>query len=490
MGNMKKITAFLLAAFLFSCEYQFPESKQFTDSDLGELNTEKVIAIGDGFLGGAMDGALYSAGQNNSVAAIIVSELNKIKETDFNVAEINAENGFNFYESNEDITHGKWIYRFLDYAAEEPDRILSAGQPVTSFSGEKNNLNDLTVPLFKTKHLDGVNPFENSYRYFARVFNTATSVSPQITGKSPTLVLLWLGINDYLEYAMNGATNDEMLIELNKARGSFQSLITVLLNETDAKIVIGNMIPIKDLPFFYLNQYNFVRLTNAEKGAAQARFSDYNNGVAKFNVGKPMSEWRKMISFEDNGSTLYPQAVVVEDPEMNPAFYPDGSPMENYRQLTENEMALFSITPQMVSNGFGSKIPVPDKYYLSEKQIEKINQFVDEFNQDLEGLVKNWDSERLLLVDVKTVLQKITATGRIDSWGFRESDDLVYQNGVPVLARLEQNSIFSLDAIHFNQRGNAIIANEFIKAINQKFGSNIPLANVNAYKGNTYQFSF
>ena len=144
----------------------------------------------------------------------------------------------------------------------------------------------------------------------------------------------------------------------------------------------------------------------------------------------------------------------------------------------------------MVSNGFGSKIPVPDKYYLSEKQIEKINQFVDEFNQDLEGLVKNWDSERLLLVDVKTVLQKITATGRIDSWGFRESDDLVYQNGVPVLARLEQNSIFSLDAIHFNQRGNAIIANEFIKAINQKFGSNIPLANVNAYKGNTYQFSF
>jgi hypothetical protein len=478
----------LIIVFAGGCTYQFPEEPEFTESDLGEINAEKVIAVGDGFLGGAMDGSFYTDGQNNSVASIIVSQIRKIKEVEFNKAEINTENGYNFYESIANNIYGKWIYRFSDNSAEQPVRQLTSGEKVPAFSGNKNDLHDLTVPLFTTKNLNGpsldkINP------YFSRVYDPSMSIKPQIIDKSPTLVLLWLGINDYLEYAINGAVEEEMLVQLSEFRENFQTFIHQLLQHTDAKIVMGNLIPVNDLPYFYMSQYNFIRLTNAERASAQDSYNKYNSGVAKYNVGKPMSEWRQMISFEDNGSTLYPQAIVVDDPQMAPAFYPDGTLMENFRQLSENEMALLSFTPQMVQNGYGSIIPLPGKFYLSEKQIEKINERINAFNLILSELVQN-NPDRLALADVKSEIGKISPTGRMDSWGFRESEDFVYENGVPIEARLEQNSIFSLNGIHFNQRGNAWAANIFIKALNKGFRASIPLADINSYPGNTYTFPF
>ncbi|MEE4284636.1 MAG: hypothetical protein V2I31_00760, partial [Mariniphaga sp.] len=132
----------LTIVFAGTCGYQFPETPELTESDLGELNTEKVVAVGDGFLGGAMDGALYTEGQQNSVASIFVSQIQRIKETDFNRAEINAEKGYNFYESTGDEIYGKWVYRFLRPDAEEPVRQLTDGEPVSEFSGNKNELQD------------------------------------------------------------------------------------------------------------------------------------------------------------------------------------------------------------------------------------------------------------------------------------------------------------------------------------------------------------
>ncbi len=478
----------LTIVFAGTCGYQFPETPELTESDLGELNTEKVVAVGDGFLGGAMDGALYTEGQQNSVASIFVSQIQRIKQTDFNRAEINAERGYNFYESTGDEIYGKWVYRFLRPDAEEPVRQLTDGEPVSEFSGNKNELQDLTIPLFKIINLN--NPAPNEINpYLARIFEPDIDIFSQITGKSPTLVLLWLGMNDYLEFAINGAAGEEMLVQLSEFGENYQKLIHQLLQYTDARIIAGNFISINDLPYFYMNQYNFIRLTNTERAVAQARYSEYNGGVAKYNVGKPMDEWRKMISFEDNGTTLYPQAIVVDDPQMTPAFYPDGSPMENFRQLNENEIALLSITPEMVQNGHGSIIPLSDKFYLSEEQIEKINERINAFNSILSELVQN-NPGRMVLADVKSEIAKITPTGRIDSWGFRESEDFIYNNGVPLEARMEQNSIFSLDGIHLNQRGNAWAANLFIQAANKSFQSSIPLADMNSYPGNTYSFPY
>ena len=56
-------------------------------------------------------------------------------------------------------------------------------------------------------------------------------------------------------------------------------------------------------------------------------------------------------------------------------------------------------------------------------------------------------------------------------------------DGVSVNSNYISGGLFSLDGIHLTPRGYAIVANEFIKATNAKYGSSIPLANLSDYYG-------
>jgi hypothetical protein len=48
-------------------------------------------------------------------------------------------------------------------------------------------------------------------------------------------------------------------------------------------------------------------------------------------------------------------------------------------------------------------------------------------------------------------------------------------------AKFVSGGAYSLDGIHFNAKGNALLANEFLKSINLNYKSRIPLLNANAY---------
>ncbi|MNR18968.1 hypothetical protein D3C85_1357300 [compost metagenome] len=56
-------------------------------------------------------------------------------------------------------------------------------------------------------------------------------------------------------------------------------------------------------------------------------------------------------------------------------------------------------------------------------------------------------------------------------------------NGVRVSAAFITGNIFSLDGIHLTPMGYSIVANEFIKSINAKYGSSIPIVDVTKYRG-------
>ena len=56
-------------------------------------------------------------------------------------------------------------------------------------------------------------------------------------------------------------------------------------------------------------------------------------------------------------------------------------------------------------------------------------------------------------------------------------------DGVRYTAKFVTGGTFSLDGVHLTGRGYAVIANEFIKAINNKYGSTLPMVNPNGYSG-------
>ncbi len=489
---MKNIIKYLFLTVLLpaiiSCQYEFPETERTGEFNPGEVDNSKIVAAGDGFMGGVMDGALYTSGQINSLAGIIASQVNAESGAAFVQPAIHSQNGLNLYAEAGNNSYGKWILSYSNPYQENPKRSLTTGEQLADFEGDKGSLNDLTLPLLTTAEINnqllGENPF------FGRISTgNIESYTPLVIEKSPTLVLCWLGMNDYLRYAMQGASGGVELTTPEEFRSAFNSFMDAIINSTESKIVVGNLIPITDLPFFYLKHYNFLRLDNPAKAAAQNRYAAFNAAVAAHNVGKPAGEKRPFISFEDNGATLYPQPLVVEDNSLPDAFYPDGSPLEKYRQLKEGEMALLSITEQMVSNGYGSIRPLPQQYFLTSDQIESISSRAAAFNQII-NQAANENSNRVIVADVKSEIAEIVKSSKTDAWGIPESDSLHYSAGVPVEAGLSKNSIFSLDAIHFNQRGNAFVANIFIEAINQNFYATIPEMDINEFTGNVPVFLY
>jgi len=69
---------------------------------------------------------------------------------------------------------------------------------------------------------------------------------------------------------------------------------------------------------------------------------------------------------------------------------------------------------------------------------------------------------------------------RVDEFSSTLKTGFAY-NGVSMSAKFVSGGAYSLDGIHFNAKGNALLANEFLKSINLNYKSRIPLLNANAY---------
>jgi hypothetical protein len=209
---------------LISCEYDFPEDRIYTEEDLGEINIDKLIAVGDDYMAGVMNGALFSAGQENSIAAILASGFSVIDNREFIQPTINSENGFNLYVSEGSKIQGKWIYRYENNTDEEAKLVLTLGEAVKDYSGDKNALSNLSIPQLYAKQLstsdmDG-NPF-----FLRTFFNDGRNIIEQVVQRSPSFVFAWVGINDYLNYAMQGASNPEDFTPIDDFKNNYNLFI-------------------------------------------------------------------------------------------------------------------------------------------------------------------------------------------------------------------------------------------------------------------------
>ena len=176
---------------------------------------------------------------------------------------------------------------------------------------------------------------------------------------------------------------------------------------------------------------------------------------------------------------------MIYDDKLVDAFYPDGvTPLPKIRQTKLGELVLLTFPVENIDYGYGTIIPASEEYYLSLDQIEIIKQRIDAYNVIIENQVNKYPG-RLHLVPLAGMIHDIAETGKYNAWDLPNSTDINYFNGVPLEGTLGLNSIFSLDGLHFNQRGNAFIANQFIEVMNNQYQANIPFADVNSYIGNT-----
>ncbi|MFN4111565.1 MAG: SGNH/GDSL hydrolase family protein [Ignavibacteria bacterium] len=138
--------------------------------------------------------------------------------------------------------------------------------------------------------------------------------------------------------------------------------------------------------------------------------------------------------------------------------------------------------------GVGDTIPVSVMTnYLTLKAIDLLNQG--------KGLTKSNPLPSSVVLDslealnVKSVINDynttISAIASAKGFGLVDANALLNSaksgltvNGIRFTTQYVTGGLFSLDGVHPTSRGYAIIANEFIKVINQKWSANIPLINV------------
>ncbi len=151
-------------------------------------------------------------------------------------------------------------------------------------------------------------------------------------------------------------------------------------------------------------------------------------------------------------------------------------PYEQIRQSTPTDIiplstgsvlgTLIGADPTKV---MGVTVPLGDQYVLIPSEILAINNARTAYNATVAAVVNNFP-DNLVLADIDGAFN--TLLGK----------QLVYYNNVGITPTLPPpTGIFSEDGIHPNARGYAFFANVFIDAINAKFGSTVPHANLANY---------
>lgn len=424
-------------ALLASCE---PKFDQFKPSS-GSADFKKYVSLGNSITAGYADGALYTSGQSYSYANIIAQQMQLAGGSPFKQPIVDNEDG---------LLPGKLKLGIstncLGVSSLGP--ILAGGSP-TGFPGAiapvGYSVQNFGVPGAKSYHLVApgygnpvglfsVPPTANPY--FVRFASSpTTTIVGDAMAANPTFFSLWIGNNDVLGYSTSGGLGD-IITSQELFTGALTAIITTMTAK-GAKGIVANIPDVTSVPFFTTIPYNGLVLTR--NGQVDSLNLAYQSGALgiKFVLG--------------------PNAFVIADPT---------SPFL-MRQINSTELILLSLPQDSVRcGGWGSRKPIPGRYTLVASEVSAVQTATEGFNQTLKTLA---DSKGLAFADVNSFLKNVK-TGLVYD-GMRFS--LTYVTG----------GVFSLDGIHLTPRGNAIVANYFIGAINNKYGSGIPDVNIGDYLG-------
>jgi hypothetical protein len=397
-----------------------------------------------------MDDALYQYGQQNSLGAILQTQLQLVGAGEiYNPLMGSANIGANSSLLSKLILGYKTDC--LGATGLSPVRFAQQGEALTaSVYSSQNKYSNFGVPGLRmidmvSTSFGNINlPQHNAF--FARMskdqFNLPgsgdySSVQENIfDGGYPTFCSIYLGIEDVLPYARSGATQNPMSpLAGFPGLGFEESLIQLCgqLYSQNVKAVVGTIPDITQMPYFTTIPYNGLNLDD-EKAASLNQI--YGPLGFSFSVGS--------------------NPFMIEDPAAG-AF--------GVRPMVEGELILLSVPlDSMKCHQYGSVYPLRDEFVLTLAELQEIRNQILAYNQVIRQYA---NFHGFAIAETAEFYTKLY-------------DGFVY-NGVAMSAKFVSGGAYSLDGIHLNPRGNALLANVFIKAINKTYKSSIPFANALFY---------
>ncbi|MDN3586389.1 G-D-S-L family lipolytic protein [Pedobacter aquatilis] len=417
--NSLLITAILLAV---SCK---PEIEAAVGTSAGQANFSKYISVGNSLTAGFADGGLYLEGQKVAYPNLIAAKMATVGGGSFTSPFFTdaQANGSGYLSLTALVNGTPTLTPVTTNLA-----LRDATGKLTKYTGEVQNLG---IPGMRVD-LAFAAPFGAANPYLERLL-TDTQVGTVsyfqfIQARNHTFFSLWLGNNDALGYATNGGvTTDATNVLTDKS--TFALLYSNLINSLTAngqKGVVATIPDVTSIPYF--NTVTVGALLNAAKAinpAANAIFIQTGTGTVRTATAEDLIR----LPFQSSGLFGVP----------NTSGLPYGLHPLN---------------------------PIANNWVLDKDEVAKVKDYVLSYNSTIKSLA---DSKSLAIADTYSYLNQVK-TG------------IVIQ-GVGINSSFITGGAFSLDGVHLTPRGNAVIANVFINAINGKYGSNIPVVDITQYRG-------
>lgn len=447
--KLKLYATLLTGLILFGCQ------KEDDLDRLAELNFDRPAAIGGRTLAGYQDGALYIKGQQNSIPGLIYEQIEEYGGSPFdvNIASASGNKGVGInpkpwtsifqtkstlgmrVDCNGDESLGpvKELYTTTDlFDLENTSQMVNKQNQCIPFA----RMSDLNDPNFGLSYDDG-----NDFPYYHRKAEnpgTSTMLS-ELVDYNPSFLIAWLGMEDIYSYALNGGYGSTIPSAAD-FKTTLDSLLSIL-HDNGTKGVLANIPSIEDLPYFNLIPYNNANLT---QGQANQLNSFYSAAGANH------------ISFSEG-----PNAFVMEDPDA-----PDG-----LRQIMEGEYLTLTVpldSMRCFLYGLQGNYFI-DRYVLSLTEVSEVNSAIISYNQVISELAEKYD---FALFDANSFYQDLESGMK---W-----------NGVDYSFEFVSGGFIGLDGVYPNQKGHELLANEMIRAINQKYASAIPNVNCSDCDGSIF----
>ncbi|MFM2387219.1 MAG: hypothetical protein RL660_1976 [Bacteroidota bacterium] len=433
---MKKILYIAIAASTISaCS---PNIKSEV-SRAGTADFSRYVAVGNSLCAGFADNALYREGQENSYPNMLAQQFRLAGGGDFKIPYMAATGkgnnaGTPALGKLELMPNGMGGYSPV--ASSDTTPVYDAATVVPA-----GPYNMIGVP--GARALDALSPFTALNPFFARTCLTpgVSTMISEAKRVDPTFFTFWLGANDVLGYATNGASGP---IQTNPNSFAFPGTLShpdavgasiraciVELTKNGAKGAIANIPDVQSTPYFTTVKHDDLVLSR------QGQVDSLNAGYAAYNAAVPAAY---KITW-----ALGRNAIVILD-SLAPGYR---------RKATPQDLICLSAA-SLLPTGPGSATPLADNYVLDASEVALVQQYTNDYNARIKALATEFG---LAFVDANSYL-KTFANG------------LKY-NGVGLSATFVSGGGFSLDGVHPTPRGYALIANEFIKAINKTYGSTL-----------------
>lgn len=508
--------------------------------DPGTAVFTKFVAVGDSYMAGMQGGALFNAGQGNSIPKILAAQFSTVGGGDFNQPDINHENGFNASFSVVPGTIRGRLILFDADGANDPDGAgcavsrsaapRAAGDyggvttttcpstvttpnmpapyntaqspldPSFPFAGNKATLNNFGVPGARIFHA-GVPNYGTLNPLYGRFASDPVN-KPLITDaaeKGGNFFIFNFGNFDILNYATTGGvassngtgTND--MTDIGTFTAAYGATLAGMLAVPNSQGVVTTIPDIANLPYFTTvlwNQIEF-KATNCTDAATIAGlnglFGNYNNALDGAVLAVPgftaeEAARRKVVYGYGKNPVLIQDETLTDLTTFMTGASPAFAQFGRMRPATATDIVTLSAGGALGTCAPSPPTGIPAAQWIYGVSAPLPDQFILIPTETADIQARTIAFNDVIKAAATATSGRVVVADIYAAYKTLFTNKAYVANGVTITPSFAPPAgMFSEDGLHPNSRGCAFTANVIIDAINTGFTAKIPKASLALY---------